>query len=480
MVACRRQFILVPGGEGSGKSAAAAKHLLGRWPDDMVKHEGRGMGDGEPNLYWLVGADYAQVTEEFRYLERDLTELYGNAVKATLRVDPGHIEVVVPGEKRPRLRIETKSAGDAAKISRARPDGIVMCEAGQIDYVIFERCYGRAQQGDGWLMGAGTLEGSVGWYPQLITAWSTGAGKGIALKLPTWSNRTLFPGGRNDPKIKEIEATHTDEYFMQRIAGEVVPPKGLVVPEFRADLHVVDLEYGNPDLPVFLWEDPGYGARSAHAILAVRVDHGQVQVIDEIYERNLLTDQLIQVCQRRPWWQKVSQIVTDPHYKDQHHAVHSVSDVWIRETGLVPQGEYGRLLPGIERLRGYFLPDPISGRPGIVIDPRCRGLLSELGAGVDPFDGKSFHPWVWKQTREGALAGEEPLDEYNHSAKSLIYGIVFNFGYSKALDRDIFLTRTSRERAKQPATEAPAPYHDTGFATRTGGNQTLKDHFFSR
>jgi len=36
ILACRKQGIIVVGGEGSGKSEEAAKYLIGRYPDDFL------------------------------------------------------------------------------------------------------------------------------------------------------------------------------------------------------------------------------------------------------------------------------------------------------------------------------------------------------------------------------------------------------------------------------------------------------------
>lgn len=429
ILACRKRFMGITGGEGAGKSIIASKIWGGRWIEDQVKNPKEGDGEGPPLLYWLVGDDYSQTTEEFNYIRMDL-EALNLPVKATARVDPGYIELKLPHDRQARLRIDTKSAKDPSKITRQRPHGIILCEPGQVDLVIYERLNGRVGGKRGWLALVGTLESSMGWYPQLMQAWRTGAGEAQSFKLPSWSNPYYYPGGRNDPEILRLEAENSDAYFMERIAGEVVPPKGLVFPEFRVDLHVTGVEY-NEKHPVHLWEDPGYGSHSAHALLVVQnIDH-QLRVVDEIYERGLTTEEVIRICQARPWWKAEKYLVSDPHYKDQHHATHSVSDIWRQEAGLVADGERVEVLPAIERVKTYLKPNPLTGVPGLVINPACRGLLSEFGAGLDPFDSKSYHPWKWKEDRMGNVVGPEPLDQYNHACKALGYGIVYNFGYAR-------------------------------------------------
>ena len=69
ILACRKRFVGVSGGEGAGKSMVVSAMWLGRWPDDMAMNPGVGDGTGPPLIYWLVGEDYSQVTEEFRYIK---------------------------------------------------------------------------------------------------------------------------------------------------------------------------------------------------------------------------------------------------------------------------------------------------------------------------------------------------------------------------------------------------------------------------
>jgi len=435
ILASKKRKIGLSGGEGAGKSVLASKIWMGRWPDDMAANPTYGDGVGDPLLYWLVGEDYSQVEAEFHYIKQDLEEL-GYPIDSSNIVDPGHIKLQLPKERNPRLLIETKSARDPSRLTRQRPHGILHCEPGLSTVATYERLNGRIAGVRGWLALVGTLEGSMGYYPQLLQAWASGAGDEQSFELPSWTNTHYYPGGRQDPEILRLERESSDAYFMERIAGKVVPPKGLVINEFRADIHVKDVQY-DPNYPVYMCEDPGYGAHSAHALPVYQnIDH-QIRVFDLIYERGLITSEIIRIAQRRDWWKGQKQLVIDPHYKDQHHANHSVSEIWRREAGITPEAnERVPSGPGIERLKGYFKVDAF-GVPGIVISPHLQGLLSELGAALDPFDNKSYHPWKWKEDRMGQVVGMEPLDEYNHACKALIYSIVHNFGFAYGQERRV-------------------------------------------
>ena len=278
----RKRFILVAGGEQAGKSMVASKYLLGRF----LETEGEG-------LFWLVAADYERTRAEFEYLVQDFANL-GLLKESSKRVDPGRI-ILADG-----TRIETKSAKDPRTLAMRAPNGIIGCEASQLDLETFHRLRGRCAPKRGWMFLSGTFEGSLGWYPQMFQSWQHAASQDEqAFSLPSYSNQYLYPGGRQDPEILALERASSDDFFMERIEGIPSPPAGLVFNEVRPDIHVREVEY-EPGIPVHIWIDPGYA--EAYACEIVQIVNDQVRVIDEIYERNLVTDEIINIAQSRPWW----------------------------------------------------------------------------------------------------------------------------------------------------------------------------------
>jgi len=421
-----KRFILVAGGEQAGKSLMSSKFCIRKWIEDQERWPQEGDGKGPPILYWLIGAAYGETIKEFMYIQEDL-RILGMPVNATKRVDPGLIEVRFRDEARPRLRIETKSATDIRRMSKDAPHGVIMCEPGQMDLVVFERAQGRLTPKNGWLLMPGTFENSIGWFPQLWQVWQSGADDRQSFSMPSPSNKALYPGGWDDPKIVALKRNSSDEFFMERIAGKPVPPKGLVFHEFRADLHVRDVQC-LPGETVYIFEDPGYGGEHNHAVEIAHIVNGQVRVFDEIYENNLITEEIIQIVMHKPWWGTAAKVlVSDPNYKTQHHSMPAVAEIWLKESGLVARGTKMRINEGTERLKGFLKPDPIFREPKIVFSPRCKGVLSELGAGVNPLDGQA-KPYRWKTDREGNTIGEVPDDRYNDGIKALIYGIWEMFG----------------------------------------------------
>ena len=407
ILASKYRFNLVAGGEQAGKSLIASKYLLGRFAETESK-----------GLYWLVAADYERTRAEFEYLVQDFATL--QVLKfASKRVDPGYIELT------DGTRIETKSAKDPRTLAMRAPDGILGCEASQLDLDTFYRLRGRCAPKRGWMFLSGTFEGSLGWYPQMFTAWASGADQDArAYSLPSYTNTYLYPGGRDDPEILKLREASSDDFYMERIEGKPSPPKGLVFPEFRPDMHIKEVEYEKGE-PVHIWMDPGY--TGGYAVEVVQIKNEQLCVIDEIYEQGLVTDEIIDIAKSREWWQDVKFGVIDIA-GTQHQAMAAPTEVWLAQTGLYLSSQKVRINEGSERLKGWLKIDPRTHAPRIVFSPKCHGILSEFGMAPNPFDGQT-KAYRWKTDREGNIVGDVPEDKYNHGIKSVIYGLIDRFGY---------------------------------------------------
>ena len=403
------RFNLVAGGEQAGKSLIASKYLLGRFAETE-----------ERGLYWLVAADYERTRAEFEYLLQDFSTL-GILKEASKRVDPGHLTLV------DGTRIETKSAKDPRTLAMRAPNGILACEASQLDMETFFRLRGRCAPKRGWLFLSGTFEGSLGWYPQMFTAWASGADKEArAYSLPSHTNTYLYPGGAQDPEILKLKEASSDDFFMERIEGKPSPPKGLVFSEFRPDAHVREVTYEQGE-PVQIWMDPGY--TGGYAVEVIQVIDEQIRVIDEIYEQGLVTEEIIDIAQSREWWPDVKFGVIDIA-GTQHQAMAAPAEVWLDKTGVYLSSQKVKINEGTERLKGWLKIDPKTHAPRIVFNPKCHGILSEFGTVPNPFDGQT-KAYRWKTDREGNIVGEVPEDKYNHGVKAVIYGLIdrFNYGY---------------------------------------------------
>lgn len=416
---------LVAGGERGGKSRVGAMDLLG-----SIAADG---GGGGSELYWLYGADYGETSQEYFYLVDALTQL--NIKKdASKNYNPGEIILSPPF----KAVIKTVSGTDPTKIGREAPDGILVCEAAKIDYITYFRLQARLSEKRAWMLMTGTFEGSLGWYPELFQQGQIATDEFRSFSLPTWSNLAIFPGGRDDPEIKRQEAALPRELFDERFGGIPCPPMGLVFKEFRVTHHVKELDIV-PDQPIYLWTDPGFAG--AYAVEFVQIINDVVCVVDEVYEQGLTTQEIIQVCQQKPYWKHVSPRGVVDIAALQHQAMPAVAEVWLQEAGIHLSSNKVGIQEGIDRYRTFLKVNPLTNQPSILYDPKCKGVISEHGGCPNPFTEQQA-VYRYKVGKEGEVVGEKPEDKNNHGIKTVIYGLVDRFGYAKRSERRVLKVRS--------------------------------------
>lgn len=399
---------LIAGGERSGKSDTSAKYYLARF--------------WETPLLWLVAADYERTRAEYNYICEGFDKL-GIEYEATKHVDPG--EILVAGG----FRVVTKSAKDPRKLAVEAPDGIIGCEASQLDFETFLRMRGRAAEKRAWVLLSGSFESSLGWYPELYLRWLVETGEDAkSFSLPTWSNLIIFPGGRDDPEILSLEQACSPEWFMERFGGVPAPPKGLVFNEFRTHIHTgvgKDYEF-DPAEMVYLWVDPGYA--HFYAVEVIQKRDNNIYIIDEIYERGLVTSEIITIAKQKPWWNKVIGGAIDIA-GTQHQAMPAPAEIWMKEAGVPLRSQKIRIQDGIERFKACLKVNPITGSPQIHINAKCTGIISEVGGCPNPHTGQTA-VYKWREDREGHIVGDVPEDKNNDACKATCYGLIDLIGYS--------------------------------------------------
>jgi len=273
------------------------------------------------------------------------------------------------------------------------------------------------------------VHNSIGWYTEGYERGKSPNDEGlVSFSLPTWSNLAIFPKGREDPEIKRLESAGSREWFMERFGGVPSPPKGVVFSEFRNQIHtgISDDYQFDPTKEVYLMIDPGF--QSAYAVLAAHKKGDHLWVFDEIYERGLVTSDIIKVAKQKQWWGNVVGGAVDIA-ATQHQSMPAVTEVWVQEAGLALSSQRVKIHDGVERVKAFLTVNPITNSPLLHINSRCQGLISEMGGCPSPLDGQS-RMYRWKTTKEGDIIGDVPEDKNNHSCKALAYGIVDLFGYT--------------------------------------------------
>ncbi len=391
------RFKLVAGGERAGKSRFSAEELL-CWLAVS--------GPGAP--FWIVGPDYEQARAEFLHLREGLERTGLLALKSVSMPRQGQWRVgtQLGGD------VLTKSSVEVLSLASIAPRGVLMVEVAQQPYEVYLRLRGRVAEARAPLVMSGTFEGSLGWVPDLWQRWQAANPEGgRSFSLPTWSNRAIYPGGRQDPEIRALEAAYPEDVFLERCAAVPCPPATLVFREFSYQVHVRPCPFDR-ELLVQLWIDPGYAG--AYAVGAFQIANGNVYQIDEVYGRGLVAQEVIARCQAREWWPNVRYAVMDVAGL-QHQGMESHAELWQRVAGITVHAQTVGIADGILRHR-TFLMDPTTGRPRLFHDPKCRGFISEYGL------------YKYPDVTQNRPEREEPVDRDNHGMKTVAYGLVANFG----------------------------------------------------
>jgi hypothetical protein len=282
------------------------------------------------------------------------------------------------------------------------------------------------------LWASGTFESGADWYADLWTRWQ-GANPegGRSFSLPTWCNLAIFPGGREDPEIKALEATLPADLFLERYGAEPCPPAGLVFREFSYATHVREIGWhtyvrepekltghhndtfaAGHDWPIELAIDPGYAG--GYAVVALTWIGDTVYAFDEVFAQGKVAEDIIAECKARWWWKRVTGGVMDVAGK-QHPGSKSQVEIWRHEAGLHLRVNRVGVVEGILRLR-TFLQNPATQKPRIYFSPRCRNALEE------------FRKYRYVKDSENRPVTELPLDRDNHSLKALGYWLYDRFG----------------------------------------------------
>ena len=395
---------MVAGGERGGKS---------RWTGAEISNWCFYLEGG---LIWLVGPDYEQARQEFRYVIDDLAKMGLLDLRAGVSTPKvgGWQAYTIHGTE-----ISTRSAKDFKTLAGRAPDAVAMTEAAQTSLQAYLRCRGRVAERRGPLILSGTFETSLGWYADAWTRWqSDNADDAKSFSLPSWSNLAIYPGGRDDPEIKALERTTPPDLFMERYGAIPCPPATRVMKEFNHAHHVSPEAVFVRSEPVQLWVDPGYN--HPYAVLAVQLRPGtdgqNVDHFDEVWEKGKTAKEIIEICKDKAWWFRVKAVVMDVAGK-QHPGAESQSEIWKAETSLPIIMNKVPVVDGILRHRTYLMDDPNLGRPRLRHNPCCKGTIWE------------YNMYRYQQLAETRAATELPIDANNDAMKALAYGLVANFGF---------------------------------------------------
>lgn len=409
------RFSLLLGGERGGKSQMAAWLALPCMDLD------------KPGEYWIVGPDYNQARPEFLYLYNALKRGVGGVsfVQPESASMPSNVAQPWSFKTIWGQEVRTKSSSDIQKLASFSVSGVIMAEAAQQIYEAYLKLMGRVSETNGFLILSGTLEQGLPWYGDLYNRWQgDNELDARSWSLPTWSNTAKYPGGREDKRIKELEAEYPPDLFMERFGAVPARKTGLVLPEYDVKKHVKKLEH-NPLLPVELWMDPG---QHCYPVLFVQCDGLVTNVLDRLYIRGKIAQEIIPEVMGHHLFKYVDPRnggVIDNAGK-QHQANKSQIELWQEIAGISLRAQYIKLSVSIPTLRFRLGSGNPLHSPLLYFNSHFTNAKTPNGLAMDVLAEPEL--WQWPTRGPGRNESITPVDKNNDAMKAISYGLVDRYG----------------------------------------------------
>lgn len=409
------RFCLVLGGERAGKSWLVCDLAIPCMDLD------------KPGEYWIVGPDYQQARQEFMYIYDAFRDGMGGvsfvvpeSVSMPTNPAAGWSFKTIWGQV-----WRTRSASDIQKLASFSVSGVIMAEAAQHIYESYLKLMGRVSETGGFLILSGTLERGLPWYGDLFKRWQGENDLGArSFSLPTWSNTAVYPGGREDKRIKELEYEYPEDLFLERFGAVPARKQGLVIPEFDITKHVRPMTV-NPELPVELAIDPG---QHCYAILFVQYDGLVCNVLDAVYVRNKIAQDIIPLAMANPLWKYIDleRAGVADNASKQHMANKSQIELWYELSGAVIRAQYQRLDDTIQAVRLRLRDNNPTHEPMLYFNSHFRNNKTPDGLALDVL--AEFELWVWPDRGPGRNIPVTPIDRNNDAIKALGYALLDRYG----------------------------------------------------
>lgn len=210
-------------------------------------------------MWWIIGPTYKLGEKEFRVVYHNIINKLklGKHCKHSYNVQQGNMRIEMPWN----TVIEVQSADKPDSLVGEGLNGVIMSEAAKhkmATWDLYVRPSLSDTRGGAWF--PSTPQG-YNWYKGM---WDLGQHPDFpefeSWRFPTWENLVMYPGGRDDTEIAQLEKTVSASYFKQEIAAEFTAFEGKIYEEFDPQIHVKRIEY-NPAWENywawdFGWADP--------------------------------------------------------------------------------------------------------------------------------------------------------------------------------------------------------------------------------
>jgi hypothetical protein len=434
------RFRVVSAGRRFGKSDIGGHDLINEaliastWASKLKEEQKR-------REFWIVGPEYSDSEKEFRILWNGLSALEVPFDK------PGSYNNPEGGMMHIKLwdgtfQVHAKSAKHPETLVGEGLHGVVLAEAAKLKQSVWFK-YIRPTLADfnGWALMTSTPEGKNWFYEQWQRGQDSRQAEWDSWRMPSWMNpfvyktptkgshvRALMEIRRNaggsltaeqiakehnfliDAEVISLLNDLTDEAFNQEIAADFTEFVGRVFKDFDEELHVTELEYV-PHWQHYAAMDYGFTNPSVWLFIQV-TPWGDVQVLDEIYERGMTADEFAGLIQVRDL-DNVICFYPDPASPGDNTIIERI----IRR----PQagGTGGELNDRISAIRRALrVPTDLSHlewghperKPMLQIDRKCKHLIYEM------------NEYRYPERRETILGNEmneKPMKKDDHAPEAL-------------------------------------------------------------
>jgi hypothetical protein len=360
---------------------------------------------------WIIGPEYSDSEKEFRIVYDTFKKLGIDTISSKF----------LSNAENGNMHIKTNWGFDLQCRSAHHPDSLV---GEGLDFVLLAEGgrHKRKTWGDyvrpalsdkrGWSLTSGVPEGASEnslLYSLFQRGQDVRKKSWWSIRMPSWTNPVVFPGGRQDPEILEAEDDLTEDEFKRQYGAQFVENVGRVMAEWDDDVHLADLEY-NRRWPLYAAVDFGY--TNDWVWLWIQVDvFNTVYVIGE--ERYTLRD-TEDIARREflnhPLLPKLLTVYVDPASPDDANVLRRVLKVHTAgNTGGEIKTRLALIRSALKRRPAHLDDDHPDKKPQLFVDRSCTKLAWEMGQG-----------YRWPENKTDLRNDSElPMDKDNHGPEAL-------------------------------------------------------------
>jgi hypothetical protein len=397
----------------------------------------------QAGYYWIVGPKYTTAEKEFRIVYFNILKKLGlgGQIKKSYNVKQGDMRIEIP---RIGSLLETKSAQHKDTLLGEGLAGVIMAEAARHDsdtwteYVRPALSDVRSDGTRGWAIFSSTPQG-FNWFQGLWALGQRPGGSYESWRLPSWENPIVYPGGRNDAEILEMEEAMKNRpgKFDQEIGAEFTAFSGKIYANFSRDIHVRSTEYNPRWTNVWALD---YGWSNPFVCLDVMIDpEDNFYVWREYQQSEMTTFEHAQYLKRResPPDYHVDWAAGDPRGPDQANTIAMACHLDVMSHDIGEGNTHDSWDLGVDHVSRLLKIQDGEGKPKLFIDPSCGELIRQMEQLRHIEDDPET-----KNPREG----QHKHDDHGPDALRYLVGQYFETGAGSALS-EVYSSGQQRSEA---------------------------------